>query len=992
MTVPLLRVLSGNTAFRYSFSERTTMAQQKLLIEEWLPIQVIGAESMRERGASSALPPLYFLHVWWARRPLTASRAAILASVLPAWSEGLPKDLKAQFTNRESYHAWFLRACGIFGDPVEGRKLISWAKDKGIKLAIPPYSHPRAFTVNPDQDILDTIKKLLTFTWGHQDLSVMDPFSGGGSIPFESLRYGFKTTANELNPVASVILKATLDYPFRFGTNLGQDINRYGNQLADKVRTRLEPFFPTQGGESIHAYIWARTVACPYTGKPIPLSPNWWLMKGDKPVVVQPRFDAALPEATFRIVKGRDACAKTHPDQGTIKRGNAVSPWANNQIVDGDYIKQEAQAGRMGQQLYAVAVKGRAGLDFHPPTEADLKAVRGADVEFYKLLPGWEAQGLVPNEQIPDGNKTSEPRRYGMYLWSDMFYSRQLLALCTYTEELKALRPRLLQELGNDRGNAVLTYLGFAIGKAANYNSRMVRWHSGRAVVAGTFDRHDFSFKWSHAEFDAAHNLFPWVLDQVVDAFQGITKLIDSGTAATLQIHKGSATNLDQTPTSSIQAIVVDPPYHDNVMYAECSDFFYVWMKRSLGEVFPEFFRDELTNKDDEAVANVARFADLGRNKKALATQDYERKMAASFEEMHRVLKDNGVLTVMFTHKKVEAWDTLATSLIGAGFAIHASWPVHTESEHSLHQAKKNSAASTIFITCRKRTPRSETVWWEDLKPVIRQVAREKAVEFEGLGIRGVDLYISTFGPVLQVLSEQWPVLSGELDERGNPKPLRPEVALDLAREEVINLRKKGLLLGRTLSFDPPTDWYLMAWDAFQAAEFPADEARKLALSLGMDMEREIIAEKRLVAKKASTVVIQEPRARLKKGMVDPDLSAFPSVVDAVHTAMVIYQEEGATVCEAFLKRTGLMQDPTFKACLQALINAVPRTRTKGKFNRMEAQLLDDLRLAFFDDLVAPKEEEPKVVGVTSPLTAGAGEDWMGEDEEETEDEGEGEE
>jgi hypothetical protein len=159
-----------------------------------------------------------------------------------------------------------------------------------------------------------------------------------------------------------------------------------------------------------------------------------------------------------------------------------------------------------------------------------------------------------------------------------------------------------------------------------------------------------------------------------------------------------------------------------------------------------------------------------------------------------------------------------------------------------------------------------------------------------------------------------------------------------------------------------------------------------------MDMEREIIAEKRLVAKKASTVVIQEPKARLKKGMVDPDLAAFPCVVDAVHTAMVIYQEEGATVCETFLKRTGLMQDPTFKACLQALINAVPRTRTKGKFNRMEAQLLDDLRLAFFDDLVAPKEEEPKVVGVTSPLTAGTGEDWLGEDDEDTEDEGEGEE
>ena len=488
---------------------------------------------------------------------------------------------------------------------------------------------------------------------------------------------------------------------------------------------------------------------------------------------------------------------------------------------------------------------------------------------------------------------------------------------------------------------------------------------------------------------EAAIDLFSWGVDQIEDAYKGIAKLVGNGVNHNLILHKGNATQLDDTGTKSIDVIVVDPPYHDNVMYAECSDFFYVWLKRALCDVFPNYFNEELTNKDDEAVANVARFADLGRKKKALATQDYERKMASAFAEMHRVMKDNGVLTVMFTHKKVEAWDTLATSLIGAGFAVHASWPVHTESEHSLHQAKKNAAASTIFLTCRKRSPRTETTWWEDLKPVIRQVAREKAAEFAKQGIRGVDLYISTFGPVLQVLSEQWPVLSGELDERGNAKPLRPEVALDLAREEVINLRKKGLLLGRSLSFDPATDWYLMAWDAFQAAEFPGDEARKLALSLGMDLEREIVAEKRLVAKKASTVVIQEPKARLKKGMVDPDLTTFPCVVDAVHTAMVIYQEEGATPCEAFLKRTGLMQDPTFKACLQALINAIPRTKTKGKFNRVEAQLLDDLRLAFFDDLIAPKEEEPKPIAVTSQLTTEGGEDWMEDEDSEEDEEGE---
>jgi adenine-specific DNA methylase len=965
------------------------MSLRKLLIEEWLPIQMIGAESMRERGASSALPPLYFLHVWWARRPLTASRAAILASVLPAWAEDWPKDLKAQFPNQETYHAWFLRACGIFGDPVEGRKLIAWAKDKGIKLSVPPYSHPRAFTVNPDQDILDTTKKLLAFTWGHSDLSVMDPFSGGGSIPFESLRYGFKTTANELNPVASVILKATLEYPFVFGDSLGQDLTRYGNQLVDVVRKKLEPFFPLEDGENIHAYIWTRTVDCPYTGKPIPLSPNWWLQKGGEPVAVQPHFNEGTTEAIFRIVRGKEACARVKPDQGTVKRGDAISPWANNQIVKGEYIKAEAQAGRLGDQLYAVALKRKGGLDFRSPTEADLRATRDARRELQDKLPAWESKGLIPHEPRTEGRADWACQIYGQREWKDTFAPRQLLSLCTYLEELQNLRVTLKDSLNEAKANAVLTYLAIALDKAVDYNSQQARWDSTRMKVANAFSRHDFSFKWSYAEFDAAHNLFPWVLDQVVDAYRGIAKLAGSQTKLDLNIIQGSATNLDQVETASLEAIVVDPPYHDNVMYAECSNFFYVWMKRSLGDAYPNFFKDELTNKDDEAVANLARFADFGKKKKELASKDYERKMAGAFGEMNRSLKEDGVLTVMFTHKKVEAWDTLATSLIGAGFAIHASWPVHTESEHSLHQAKKNSAASTIFITCRKRSPQTETIWWEDLKPVIRQVARDKASEFEKLGIKGVDLYISTFGPVLQVLSERWPVLSGELDERGNPKPLRPEVALDLAREEVINLRKRGLLMGRALSFDPATDWYLMAWDAFQAAEFPGDEARKLALSLGMDMEKEIVAEKRLVAKKASTVVIQEPKARLKKGMVDPDLSAFPCVVDAVHTAMVIFQEEGAMPCEAFLKRTGLMQDPTFKACLQALINAIPRTKTKGKFNRVEAQLLDDLRLAFFDDLIAPKEEEPKPIAVLSQLPAEGGEDWMEDEDGDGDEDGE---
>ncbi|CAN5812737.1 DUF1156 domain-containing protein [soil metagenome] len=974
----------------------------ELFIERWLPVDMIGAESMRERGASSALPPLYFLHVWWARRPLTTSRAAILGSVLPAWSPDWPAELREKFPTEASYHTWFLELCGIFGDPVAGRKLIAWANERGIRLKGGPYSHKRAFTVSPSADYLQTMGDLLEYTWGERRLSVLDSFAGGGSIPFEALRYGFETYANELNPVASVILKATLDYPARIGPGLAEDIRKYGKILADRVRQRLEQFFPVQRGESIHAYIWARTVACPYTGKPIPLSPNWWLRKGSDPVAVRPIFDPREDVPRFEIVEGKAAVARLNPDAGTVRRGNGVSPWAANQSVDGDYIKSEAQAGRMGQILYTVGVKQPGGFVFRAPTEGDIRAVRAAEAELCRRLPDWESIGLLPDEELsPVSNYDRGHRLYGIFTWRDMFAPRQLLALGTVVEAYHKVRQEIQAEHDSDRGTAIATYLALAIDKAVDYGSRSCRWDTTRLKIVNTFDKHGYSFKWSYGEFDFARNALPWVISQVEDAYSGIARLaagesglIDRFTpAAPARVLNGSATRLTTFPDRAVDTVVVDPPYYDNVMYAECSDYFYVWLKRTLGGIHPELFSDGLTNKDDEAVANIARFEPLGRKKRDFARSDYERKLEAAFREMHRLLTDRGVLTVMFTHKQVEAWDTLARSLIAAGFAIHSSWPVHTESEHSTHQAKKNAARSTILLTCRKRAPASEPVWWDDIKGRVRQVARQKAAEFEQQGIRGVDLYIATFGPTLAILSESWPVLTSEMDERtGEPKPLRPEVALDLAREEVVALRKQGLLLGRTVQFDPYTDWYLMAWDAFRAEEFPGDEARKLALALGLDLERQVIAEKRLVAKKGQSVVLLQPGARRRRGLVDPDRTRFEHLVDAVHTAMLLYEEDGSLACEAFLRRTALRNDPDFKACLQAMLNAIPRTRRQGVFVRPEARTLEAMRLAFFDDLVVPPEEEPQVEELQLALTGGGAEGDEEYDEDDDLDEEEGEE
>ena len=546
----------------------------------------------------------------------------------------------------------------------------------------------------------------------------------------------------------------------------------------------------------------------------------------------------------------------------------------------------------------------------------------------------------------------------------------------------------------SSRQEVLQVALALAIGKAVDYNSKQVGWHPSRQVVAHAFVRHDLSMRWSFAEFDASRNLAPWCLEQVLDALRSLGELAfapglfvegDSRPIDRLRLTSGPAQSLNGLASRSVRMICVDPPYYDNVNYAECSNYFYVWQKRTLGDRFPELFASELANIDDEAVMNVARFADMGSRRVPLAIADYQNKMMSCFKEMHRVLGDDGVLTVMFTHKQVEAWDTLGTALIRAGFAIDASWPVHTESEHSLHQAKKNAAASTILLVCRKRPSEGEVAWWDDLKGSVRQVAREKAEEFEAQGIRGVDLYISTFGPVLSIISTNWPVLTSESDpDTGEPLPLKPGDALDLAREEVVNLRKRGLLLGRAVEFDPPTDWYLMAWDTFRAERFPADEARKLALALGLDLERDVIRDKRLVSKVSSDVALNLPVKRRKRGMVDDDAETFPNLIDALHTAMMVYDEEGSRACQVFVDRTGFRNDSRLKALVQAVMQAVPTTRGKdGEFLRPEMTTLEAMRLLFWEDLPQPQEEVPADVETQLEMfdEEGADADEQAEDE-----------
>ncbi|MDR7416913.1 MAG: DUF1156 domain-containing protein [Armatimonadota bacterium] len=945
---------------------------KELLIDEWLPLAELGVEARRERAASSALPPLYFLHVWWARRPLVVSRAAVLGSLLPAWSPDWPEELLRRFPDEKAYREWFLRELlGIRGDPVAARRAIERAKAGGNRVAN-PYEYDRTFTYTPADECLRVARDLIAHAWGDGDVVVADPMAGGGSIPFEALRSGLRVSAGELNPVAYVILAATLDYPARFGEELLHDLAKFGKAWADLGRQRLRPHFPRGRDEEVLCYLWARTVRCPYTGKPVPLSPNWWLRSKDEPVVAV-RF-IAEPDAEacrFEIVRGREARA-SHPERGTVARGTGISPWTGEAIPE-EYIKAEAQAGRMGAQLYAVAIQTPRGKDFRLPTEEDLEAVRAAEEELARRLPAWEARDLVPREPFPETANDTRPLQYGMRTWADLFSPRQLLALCTYLEAYHEVAEEVRAALPEDRARAVLTYLALVLDKCADYNNTFAFWDYTRWGLKHGMTGHDFRMVWRFGEMNltAPGMGFDWALDQVLDAYRGLARLAGpparrlfatSGPRTPVRLRLGNSASMPEVPSGSVHAVVVDPPYYDNVQYGELSDFFYVWLKRTVGTLYPDAFIAPLTNKDDEAVANPARFRGLrGRKPDELADADYERKMLACFREFRRILRDDGVLTVMFTHKRADAWNALGRALIEAGFTVHASWPVRTESEHSLHQAKKNAAQSTILLVCRKRAGGEEAAWWDEVRGRVREVARDKAREYQAAGISGVDLYLATYGPVLGVISERWPILTGEVDpETGEPRRLAPEEALAVAREEVIALRKRGLA-GREVRFDPPTDFYLLAWDAFRAESFPADEARKLALGVGVDLEAELVRAHQILAKRQDTVGFKLPRERRGRDRLDPERPSYACLLDVVHTALLLVEEDGTRAAARFLAERGYDADPSFRALLQALIRAIPATRSRaGEYLRPEAKALEALRQVAFPDLEPAPEEAPE--------------------------------
>lgn len=827
------------------------MTRPRLLIEEWLPAAAIGVECMRERGSASALAPTTYLHVWWARRPLTASRAAVLGSLLPA---DFPRDVFERLLGfgHSSKVLVDIRRRMDAGEDVKG----GFASDRAFKRPIRPDDLERAHTA-------------AHALWG-DDIAVIDPMAGGGSIPLEAARLGFRALANEYNPVACSVLEATTDYPFRHGAKLAERARHWGREWERRVAARLDRFFPAHRLAKVHAYIFARTVACPDTQFATPLVPDWHLLnpKSGTKLVAEPVVDKVKGTWTIRIRQlGTTAGRLREAPRPTYSDGKGVSLFTDRQIP-AEYIKAKAQAGEMRSQLYAIAFKTNQGLEFRPPEQVDLAAIADADRELASLRPGWERGNVIPTELYPEVSSDERPRLYGMPHWADLFAPRQLLGFGVLVEELRDLRAEILAAEGQELGEAVVHLLAFGFDKFMNHNGNSTRWENTTGVVKGKMDRHDFAFKPAFAEMAPcnAGTGLGWAIENVLEAYEQIDRLPRANAANAVDIFWGSATALPQVADTSLTAVVVDPPYADNVQYSELADFFYVWLKRTQGHRRPEWFASYLCEHDQEAVVNVSRhraIAEKPKDAKARAHAFYQQLMTDTFRECRRILRDDGALTVMFTHKKQEAWAALFEALVAAGFTITATWPIKTESEHSLHQAKKNAAQSTVILVARKREPGAGVGYFDALKGEIRDTARAAAARLAGEGLNPVDQLVGTFGPAMEVFSRYDEVRTD------TGQGVQVSVAIDEAADAVSAWRVEQLASRGLDGVEPEGRFALLCWDVLGAAEFRFNEAKLLGHAVSMDVDQLVTAG--LVTKTGDKIKMLPARERRRSQPLEPD-------------------------------------------------------------------------------------------------------------------------
>ncbi|HSV74969.1 MAG TPA: DUF1156 domain-containing protein [Chthonomonadales bacterium] len=777
----------------------------KRLAEVDFPIAVVSRHAAREKSIRHGHPST--LHLWWARRPLASCRAVLLALLWPDPCDPLcPEEFKREARKRLREVA----GCN------------PGTTDADLRRALLRFiAHFANWDLAANRAYLEVSRTLVKAAHlpgdggAYEPPLVVDPFAGGGSIPLEALRLGCEAFASDLNPVACLILKVMLEDIPRHGPELAEELRRVGTEIKRQAEKELTDLYPRDpDGATPIAYLWARTVRCesPNCGAEIPLVRSFWLCKKsnrkralrhrverpkDEPPCVQfevfdPKMDSEVPAGTVARAKATCVCC------GAVLPPERVRIQLSAQRGGADVIFEPSPSGRGqgedvwrrtgGARLLAVVRlrPGETGRHYRLPTERDYEGARKAQVRLAKLLEDWERngrQGLcpVPDEPTPVGGGSGAGRafsvqRYGMLQWGDLFTARQKVALITLT--------RAVRELPASVPEAVRLAMAIVVDRCADKWASLVVWNVVGEKTEHVFGRQALPVVWDYCEANPLTGMtggydgaLDWVR-KVMEEWPG---------SASGQSQPADATE-HPLPDQTAHIWFTDPPYYDAVPYADLSDFFFVWLKRSLLD--HPLLRDSydiansLTPKPREAVQDETK-KENGRPKDRVW---FEETMARAFTEGRRVLWEDGVGSVVFAHKTTEGWEALLSGMIAGGWTITGSWPIATEMASRLRARESAALATSVHLVCRPR-PKDAPVgdWGEVLRELPKRVG-DWMERLQGEGVRGADLVFACIGPALEIFSRYRKVEAADGREVGLPEYLEKvwEVVGRTALEQVL--------------------------------------------------------------------------------------------------------------------------------------------------------------------------------------------------------------
>ncbi len=861
--------------------------EDKRLIEVDFPIKEVSEESVREKNIKHG--HISTLHIWWARRPLAASRATTYAALVPA-----PKD-ENELREKLKFIA----------------ELSKWENSL-------------------NEELIERARKDIREFFGGKAPKVLDCFAGGGSIPLEALRLGCETYALDYNPVAVLILKAVLEYPQKYGKKLVEDVKKWGQWVYEEVKKEIGRFYPEEtiqtqsalvegGGERYFpvGYIWARTIRCqsPSCQAEIPLMKQFWLARKEKrKIALKMIVDREKKKIDFKIVKDKEI--DFDPSEGTVKRAKVQCPVCGA-VIDDKTLRRLFQEGKAGQRLIAVVLHNpkKQGKTYRLATEKDLMIFEEAKSYLEKkrqILFDKFGFDPIPNERLPPKETLGfRVQRYGLLRWGDLFNPRQKLALITFVEKVRLAYEKMIEEgYDEEYAKAVATYLALGVDMIAAFTNSLARWENTSEAIKQLYSRQALPMLWDYVEA----NPFSGASGSYETGMEYYLKVIDhcshtSSTPAT--VTQASATSLPY-PDNYFDAVVTDPPYYDNVPYSDLSDFFYVWLKRTIGDLYPELFATPLTPKSQEIVADPSKRG--GHFEKA--KKFFEDMLTQSFKEIYRVLKLDGIAVIVYAHKSTEAWETIINSLLKSGLVLTASWPIHTEMKERLRAKESAALASSIYMVCRRRT-KEEVAYFNEIKEEIEQRVKEKLEQFWEQGIRGADFFVSAIGPAVEVFGQYSRVekLSGEEVSVRELLEYVRKVVSEYALERVLKHADIG-------GIDSTTRFYILWRWTFGNAKVHFDDAIKLSRSMGVELT-ELWDKGGLVKKEKEFVKVLNPMERAQdKSFLKKTKSN--SMIDVLHYVLILWERGEREKIKEVLSETGYARNEVFWQTAQALSEILP--------------------------------------------------------------------